>query len=61
MLASLAPLLIVHVAAAVIAIASGAMVFLLQIERLSPKPKQQLLSIIDALIAAEQNCQGPRS
>jgi transcriptional regulator with XRE-family HTH domain len=32
-----------------------------QIERLSPKPKQQLLSIIDTFIAAEQNRQGPRS
>ena len=31
-----------------------------QIERLSPKPKQQLLSIIDTFIAAEQNRQGPR-
>jgi transcriptional regulator with XRE-family HTH domain len=32
-----------------------------QIEALSPKPKQQLLSIIDTFIAAEQNRQGPRS
>ncbi len=31
-----------------------------QIERLSPRPKQQLLSIIDTFIAAEQNRQGPR-
>jgi hypothetical protein len=31
-----------------------------QIERLSPKPKQQFLSIIDTFIAAEQNRQGPR-
>jgi len=29
-----------------------------QIERLSPKPKQQLLSIIDTFIAAEQTRQG---
>jgi transcriptional regulator with XRE-family HTH domain len=32
-----------------------------QIERLSPKPKQQLLSIIDTFIAAEQNRPGSRS
>jgi transcriptional regulator with XRE-family HTH domain len=32
-----------------------------QIERLSPKPKQQLLSIIDTFIAAEQHRQGSRS
>jgi transcriptional regulator with XRE-family HTH domain len=33
-----------------------------QIERLSPKPKQQLLSIIDTFIAAEQHrLQGGRS
>jgi len=32
-----------------------------QIERLSPRPKQQLLSIIDTFIAAEQARQGPRS
>jgi len=32
-----------------------------QIERLSPKSKRQLLSIIDAFIAAEQNRQGPSS
>lgn len=32
-----------------------------QIESLSPKPKQQLLAIIDSFIAAEQNRQGPRS
>lgn len=32
-----------------------------QIERLSPKPKQQLLSIIDTFIAAEQHRQGPAS
>lgn len=32
-----------------------------QIERLSPKPKQQLLSIIDTFIAAEQARQGSRS
>ena len=32
-----------------------------QIENLSPKPKQQLLSIIDSFIAAEQNRQAPRS
>jgi transcriptional regulator with XRE-family HTH domain len=31
------------------------------IERLSPKPKQQLLSIIDTFIAAEQRSTGPRS
>ena len=31
-----------------------------QIENLSPKPKQQLLSIIDSFIAAEQN-RGSRS
>lgn len=29
-----------------------------QIERLSPRPKQQLLSIIDTFIAAEQNRRG---
>lgn len=32
-----------------------------QIETLSPKPKQQLLSIIDTFIAAEQNRRGPSS
>ncbi|MGH8228305.1 MAG: helix-turn-helix domain-containing protein [Steroidobacteraceae bacterium] len=32
-----------------------------QIEHLSPKPKQQLLSIIDTFIAAEQVRQGSRS
>ena len=32
-----------------------------QIERLSPKPKQQLLSLIDTFIAAEQARQGSRS
>jgi transcriptional regulator with XRE-family HTH domain len=32
-----------------------------QIERLSPRPKQQLLSIIDTFIAAEQARQGSRS
>jgi hypothetical protein len=32
-----------------------------QIERLSAKPKQQLLSIIDTFIEAEQNRTGSRS
>lgn len=32
-----------------------------QIETLSPRPKQQLLSIIDAFIAAEQNRRGGAS
>jgi transcriptional regulator with XRE-family HTH domain len=32
-----------------------------QIESLSPKPKQQLLSIIDTFIAAEQNRRGSSS
>jgi hypothetical protein len=32
-----------------------------QIERLSPKSKQQLLSIIDTFIAADRSRQEPRS